>query len=119
MKNPMGQRTLEKECRNYYLNQAMVRAYEKADAGRKHHPDTPAGRRARKQFESMNVQIAHVDQIRSCIRKNYGTEAERMFTWYYIDGMKTENIAARFSIPYETFQERMNEWIEKESEVTV
>lgn len=116
MKNSMGLCALEKECRNYYLNQAMVKAYEKADAQRKMHAETPAGRRARKQFESMHEEIEHVDTIRSSILKYYGKDAERMFTWRYIDGMKTENIAARFAIPAETLQSRVNEWLRKESE---
>lgn len=107
MKKPMEPCTLKKECRNYYLNQAMVKAYEKADALRTSHTLTPAGERARKQYEQMTGQIAHVDQIRSVIRKTYGIETERMFTCSYIDGMKEENVAARFSVSDQVLQQRM------------
>lgn len=116
MKNPMKICTLEKECRNYYLNQAMVRAYEKADALRTVHSQTPAAVRARKQYEEINGQIAHVDQVRSAIRKDYGIEAERMFTSCYIDGMDEKNVAARFSLSDQTFRQRMQTCLEREQE---
>lgn len=116
MKNPMKS-TLKKECRNYYLNQAMVKAYEKADATRTLHPPTPAGEKAREQYERMNGQIAHVDEIRSAIRKAYGAETERMFTCCYIDGMDEKNVAARFSLPDQIFQQRMQACLEKEETV--
>lgn len=119
MKNPVETCTLKKECRNYYLNQAMVKAYEKADASRTLHSLTPAGERAREQYERMSSQIAHVDQIRSAIRKDYGIEAERMFTCCYIDGMDEKNVAARFSMSDQTLRLRMQICLKKEQEETV
>lgn len=115
--NSMNTEDLRKECRNYYLNQAMVKAYEKADARRLNHAVSPAGQRARKQYEMMSTQIAHVDQVRSAIRKDFGIEAERMFTCCCIDGMNLENIAARFSVSGMTCRKRICEWIEKEADV--
>lgn len=117
--NPMKTQALAKECRNYYLNQAMVKAYEKADAMRGPHVDSPAGLRARKQYEMMAGQIAHVDHVRSFIRRHFGTEAEQVFTSCCIEGMNIENAAARYAVPTEVFEERMEYWLEKESEESV
>lgn len=114
MNKPVETCTLKKECRNYYLNQAMVKAYEKADACRGTPYSTPAAGRARKQYETMMGQIRHVDQIRSAIRRDFGTETERMFTCCYIDGMNTKNIADRFCLSDDAFRERLHACLEKE-----
>lgn len=117
--NPVKTQALAKECRNYYLNQAMVKAYERADALRGPHDDSPAGLRARKQYEQMAGQIAHVDQVRGFIRRNFGMEAERVFTSCCIEGMNVENAAARYAVPAEVCEERIDYWLERESEEDV
>lgn len=114
--NPMETQALVKECRNYYLNQAMVKAYEKADALRTIHRLSPAGKCARKQYEGMTVQIAHVDHIRSKIRQNFGIDAEHMFISCCIDGVNPKNVAARYELSDDVFRQKMNSWLELESE---